>query len=81
MYGPHAARIAGRVAGQDFTGFGPFQNARLEYGGDLVIAARRDALGLEVVHREVVEDQGVEVAKLTVGESAAMQPCRNGRRA
>ncbi len=31
---------------QDLTGFGPFQNARLEYGGDLVVAARRDALGL-----------------------------------
>ena len=46
VYGPQAARIAGRVAGQDFTGFGPFQNARLEYGGDLVVAARRDALGL-----------------------------------
>ena len=46
VYGPQAARIAGRVAGPDFAGFGPFQNARLEYGGDLVIAARRDALGL-----------------------------------
>lgn len=29
----------------------------------------RDALGLEVAHREVVEDQGVRVAMLPVGES------------
>jgi methylmalonyl-CoA epimerase len=40
--------------------------------GDLeaAIARWRDVLGLEVTHREVVEDQGVEVAKLPVGTSA-----------
>ena len=35
----------------------------------------RDVLGLAVVHREVVEDQGVEVAKLPVGESAVELIC------
>ena len=47
VYGPHAAEIAGRVAR---SGASPtsaaFQNARLEYGGEPVVAARRDALGL-----------------------------------
>ncbi len=46
VYGPHAAEIAGGVTGSDLTVFGPFQNARLECGGELVVAARRDALGL-----------------------------------
>lgn len=46
VYGPHAAEIAGRAAGSDLTVFGPFQNARLDYGGELVVAARRDAMGL-----------------------------------
>ena len=36
---------------------------------DAAISHWRDLLGLEVVHREVVEDQGVEVAKFPVGES------------
>jgi methylmalonyl-CoA/ethylmalonyl-CoA epimerase len=37
-------------------------------------------LGLDAVHREVVEDQGVEVAKLPVGESAVelIRPIRAG---
>jgi methylmalonyl-CoA epimerase len=40
--------------------------------GDLeaAIARWRDVLGLEVTHREVVEDQGVEGATLPVGTSA-----------
>jgi folate-binding protein YgfZ len=44
--GPRAAEVAGGVIGADLAGFKPFQNARLERGGDLVIAARRDGLGL-----------------------------------
>ncbi|MFO7694024.1 MAG: glycine cleavage T C-terminal barrel domain-containing protein [Vicinamibacterales bacterium] len=46
VYGPRAAEIAGGEVGADLAGFGQFQNARLDYRGDLVIAARRDALGL-----------------------------------
>ena len=46
VYGPQAAAAAGGVLGADLAGFGPFQNARLEHGGELVVAARRDALGL-----------------------------------
>ena len=33
------------------------------------LAFYRDALGLEVAHEEIVEDQGVRVAMLPVGES------------
>jgi folate-binding protein YgfZ len=46
VYGPLAAAIAGGVLGADLTGFGPFQNARLQHAGELAVAARRDALGL-----------------------------------
>jgi folate-binding protein YgfZ len=46
VYGPQAAAVAGGVIGADLTGFSPFQNARLERGGELVVVARRDALGL-----------------------------------
>jgi glycine cleavage system aminomethyltransferase T len=46
VYGPRAAAIAGGVLGADLTGFGPFQNARLQHAGEIVVAARRDALGL-----------------------------------
>jgi folate-binding protein YgfZ len=44
--GPQAAAVVGAVLGCDVSGFAPFQNARLEHAGELVIAARRDALGL-----------------------------------
>ena len=46
LYGPRAAEIAGGLVGADLAGFGNFQNARFDSGGALVIAARRDALGL-----------------------------------
>jgi tRNA-modifying protein YgfZ len=46
VYGPLAARLAGGVLGADLLAFGPFQNARLEYGGDTVVTARCDGLGL-----------------------------------
>ena len=46
VYGPQAAAVAGGVIGADLAGFSPFQNARLERGGELVVVARRDALGL-----------------------------------
>jgi folate-binding protein YgfZ len=46
VYGPRAAAVAGGVIGGDLAGFSPFQNARLERGGELVVVARRDALGL-----------------------------------
>jgi tRNA-modifying protein YgfZ len=46
LYGTRAAVIAGGALGRDLTGFGPFQNARLDREGGLVVAARRDALGL-----------------------------------
>jgi len=46
IYGPQAAAVAGGVVGADLAGFSPFQNARLERGGELVVVARRDALGL-----------------------------------
>ena len=36
---------------------------------DDALAFWRDALGLEVVHTEIVEEQGVRVAMLPVGES------------
>jgi folate-binding protein YgfZ len=44
--GPKAAAAAGGVAGADLTGFGGFQNARFEREGDVLVVARRDALGL-----------------------------------
>jgi len=46
IYGPQAAEIAGGVVGADLARFGPFQNARIEHRGELVVAARRDAMGL-----------------------------------
>lgn len=46
VYGPRAAAISGSILGADLDGFGPFQNARLEHAGELVVTARRDALGL-----------------------------------
>jgi folate-binding protein YgfZ len=46
MYGPRAAEIAGGVLGADLTGFGAFQNARFEREGEVIVVARRDALGL-----------------------------------
>jgi folate-binding protein YgfZ len=46
VYGPRAAAIAGGVLGADLAAFGDFQNARLEQDGELVVTARRDALGL-----------------------------------
>jgi folate-binding protein YgfZ len=46
VYGPQAAVVAGFVIGADLAGFSPFQNARLERDGELVVVARRDALGL-----------------------------------
>jgi folate-binding protein YgfZ len=46
VYGPRAAAVVGGVLGSDVSRFAPFQNARLEHAGELVIAARRDALGL-----------------------------------
>ncbi len=42
---------------------------------EAAISSYRDVLGLEVTHREVVADQGVEVAKLPVGESAVELIC------
>jgi methylmalonyl-CoA/ethylmalonyl-CoA epimerase len=44
---------------------------------DLEAAIQRwqGVLGLELAHREVVRDQGVEVAKLPVGESAVELIC------
>lgn len=42
---------------------------------DDAIAKWRDLLGLEMTHREVVADQGVEVAKFPVGESAVELIC------
>lgn len=36
---------------------------------DDTLAFYRDAMGLEVAHRETVDDQGVNVAMLPVGES------------
>jgi folate-binding protein YgfZ len=47
LYGPRSAAIAGAVLGVDLAAFKAFQNARLEHDGQLVVAARRDALGLE----------------------------------
>ena len=46
VYGPQAARIGGEVLGVDLASFSAFQNARTEHAGELVVAARCDALGL-----------------------------------
>ena len=46
VYGPLAAAVAGGLVDADLAGFRPFQNARFEHAGELVVAARRDALGL-----------------------------------
>lgn len=42
---------------------------------EAAISRYRDVLGLEMTHREVVEDQGVEVAKFPVGESSVELIC------
>jgi folate-binding protein YgfZ len=46
IYGPLSAQRVGSVLGADLRGFNPYQNARLECGGDTVVAARCDGLGL-----------------------------------
>lgn len=46
VYGPQAASIAAGVLTADFSRFSPFQNSRLEHQGELIVAARADALGL-----------------------------------
>ena len=46
LYGPQAMQIAGSIVAADLTQFVPFQNARLQYGGALLVAARCDAMGL-----------------------------------
>jgi folate-binding protein YgfZ len=46
VYGPEAAAMAGRFLAAELAEFGPFQNARREHGGELVVVARRDAMGL-----------------------------------
>jgi folate-binding Fe-S cluster repair protein YgfZ len=46
VHGPAAAALAGGVLGAGLTGFGPFQSVQLERGGQPVVAARRDAMGL-----------------------------------
>lgn len=46
VYGPRAAEIAGSAIGTDLEGLGSFQNARHEHAGELVVVARRDAMGL-----------------------------------
>ena len=47
---------------------------------DAAVERWQKLLGLTVTHREVVEDQGVEVAKMPVGESAIelISPVREG---
>jgi tRNA-modifying protein YgfZ len=45
-YGPLALSIAGGAIGADFATFRPFQNARVDHRGELVVAARSDGLGL-----------------------------------
>lgn len=44
--GPRAAEVAGGAIGADLTGFGAFQNARFEREGEIIVVARREALGL-----------------------------------
>lgn len=46
VYGPRAAARAGGVLGEDLAAFAPFQNAQIGRGGQPVVAARRDAMGL-----------------------------------
>jgi len=46
LYGPRAAAMIGRLLGADLSGFTPFQNARMQHEGELVVVARRDGLGL-----------------------------------
>jgi folate-binding protein YgfZ len=46
IYGPLSAQSAGSVLGADLRAFAPYQNARLEHGGETVVAARCDGLGL-----------------------------------
>jgi tRNA-modifying protein YgfZ len=46
VYGPRAAALAGGALSADVAAFAPFQNARLEFSGELVVAARRDGMGL-----------------------------------
>jgi len=46
VYGPLAADVAGRALAGDFSQYGPFQNRRTEFQGELVVVARSDGFGL-----------------------------------
>jgi folate-binding protein YgfZ len=46
IYGPQAAGVAGRVLAADLSHYGPFQNSRAEFHGELVVVARSDGFGL-----------------------------------
>jgi len=46
VYGPQAVDVAGRALAGDLSQYGPFQNSRAEFQGELVVVARSDGFGL-----------------------------------
>lgn len=76
VYGPEAAAAVGSVLGSDVSGFSPFQNARLEHAGEVVIAARRDALGLAGFLLFAAGSAMPWLAKALDGTGAVMLPER-----
>jgi len=75
VYGPRAAAVAGGLLDADLAGFRPFQNARFERAGELVVAARRDALGLTgfLLFGDACAMPGMAQALQAAG-AAALQP-------
>jgi folate-binding protein YgfZ len=74
LYGPRSAAIAGAVLGADLAAFKTFQSARLEHEGQLVVAARRDALGLEAFLLFAAVDAMPALAKALSVEGAEVLP-------
>jgi len=74
VYGPTAAALAGGVLGAGLTGFGPFQSVKLERGGQPVVAARRDAMGLPGVLVFAPRDVMPGLAQEIFAAGAALLP-------
>jgi folate-binding protein YgfZ len=74
VYGPRSAAIAGGVLGTELAAFVPFQNARLSHDGELVVTARRDAMGLTGFLMFAAGSVMPGLARALSGEGAVVLP-------
>jgi folate-binding protein YgfZ len=74
VYGPRAAALAGGVLGEDLTAIAPFQSAQIGRGGQPVVAARRDAMGLPGYLVFAPRDVMPGLAQEMFGAGAAILP-------